>query len=94
MLASLRRIWRLGLVASVLAVSAAGCRGTPSAAASKPSGLAGQRLFVSWGPLRPSAVAQWRNEGFTTAYKLIGDFAWDKVEPSPGHFDLGAALLQ
>ena len=87
MLASLRRIWRLGLVASVLAVSAAGCRGTPSAAASKPSGLAGQRLFVSWGPLRPSAVAQWRNEGFTTAYKLIGDFAWDKVEPSPGHFD-------
>jgi len=112
MMASLRKIWQLGLVVSVLAVTVAGCRAAPHSAASpakhrlgahagqrtsnqrtsdapasRPSSLAGQRLFIAWGPLRPSAAAQWKSEGFTTAFKLIGDFAWDKVEPYPGHFD-------
>lgn len=51
------------------------------------STLAGQRFFIAWGPLRASVLANWKAEGFTGAYKLIGDFAWAKVEPEPGHFD-------
>jgi hypothetical protein len=49
--------------------------------------LAGQRFFISWGPISLSVAATWKQEGFTGAYKLIGDFAWDKVEPQPGQFD-------
>jgi hypothetical protein len=54
---------------------------------STPSTLAGERFFIAWGPIRPSAAATWKKEGFTGAYKLIGDFSWDKVEPEPGRFD-------
>jgi hypothetical protein len=51
------------------------------------SAMAGQRFFIAWGPIRPEAAATWKAEGFASAYKLIGDFAWAKVEPRPGHFD-------
>jgi len=53
------------------------------------STLAGQRLFIAWGPISSSVAATWKEEGFTGAFKLIGDFAWDKVEPQPGRFDFG-----
>jgi len=65
----------------------------PSAPASMgPAGpatttLTGQRFFIAWGPISPSVAATWKQEGFTGAFKLIGDFAWDKVEPQPGQFD-------
>jgi hypothetical protein len=61
-----------------------GTTGPPGPVASS---LAGQRFFITWGPIRPSAAATWKAEGFTSAFKLVGDFAWAKVEPGPGHFD-------
>jgi len=54
---------------------------------SKISTLAGQRFFIAWGAIRPSVAAIWKAEGFTSAYKLIGDFAWAKVESQPGRFN-------
>jgi len=67
--------------------SAPSAPGTSRLQVSTTSAMAGQRFFVAWGPIRPSAAATWKAEGFTGAYKLIGDFAWAKVEPRPGHFD-------
>lgn len=52
--------------------------------------LTGQAFFIGWGHLQPTAVQTWKSEGFTTAYKLIGDFNWSQVEPSPGRFRFSA----
>ncbi len=64
-----------------------------------PGSLSGERFFVAFGPMKASIMSGWKVEGFTAAYKLIGDFDWSKVEPSPGQFDFSAwkndaALLQ
>lgn len=110
----LRRLQRVGCfaVGAFLAVAPAGWGRSPltspaTSAVRSPAplqssvlpSLSGQTFFIGWGPLRSSVVTTWKSEGFTAAYKLIGDFDWRRVEPAPGKFDFrqwrsDAALLR